>query len=109
MSMCMIINQIKNILNQNMHILFILPGHSDVYMNMLMSLCSTVSIYIYTCFLQGDIEKKMGLTPLTTMDRQKADSIPMNQVQFLSVVVMPCVNILSRILISVKPMYHGCR
>lgn len=48
-----------------------------------------VAVYIYDEFFkQGDLEKKMGKTPLEMMDREKA-SIPELQIQFLNHVCLP--------------------
>lgn len=44
---------------------------------------------------QGDIEKRMNLVPLPLMDREKSDSVPEDQIQFLTVVVVPCVELLA--------------
>ena len=40
-------------------------------------------------FTQGDLEKKMGTSPIEAMDREKAH-IPTLQIQFLENVVIPC-------------------
>lgn len=51
----------------------------------------------------------MGLTPLSMMDREKQHMIPEDQVQFLTVVVMPCVELLKLILPNTEDMYIECR
>ncbi|CAG9858267.1 unnamed protein product [Phyllotreta striolata] len=46
---------------------------------------------------QGDLEKRMGLTPLSLMDRDKSQMVPEDQVQFMTIIVLPCVDILINI------------
>ncbi|CAH2012070.1 unnamed protein product [Acanthoscelides obtectus] len=59
------------------------------------NLCDGVYREFYN---QGDLEKKMGLTPLSLMDRDKSANVPEDQVQFLTVIVLPCVELLKTIL-----------
>nr|CAH7748344.1 unnamed protein product [Callosobruchus chinensis] len=59
------------------------------------NLCDSVYKEFYN---QGDLEKKMGLTPLSLMDRDKSANVPEDQVQFLSVIVIPCVELLKNVL-----------
>lgn len=54
---------------------------------------------------QGDMEKKMGLNPLSIMDREKQHTIPQDQVQFLSIIVIPCVDLLRVVLPNTEDMY----
>lgn len=58
---------------------------------------------------QGDTEKNMGLTPLSMMDREKKHMIPADQVQFLSVVVEPCTEILMMLLPNTEQLNEECR
>lgn len=58
---------------------------------------------------QGDTEKSMGLTPLSMMDREKKHMIPVDQVQFLTVVVEPCTEILKVLLPNTAPLNEECR
>lgn len=55
---------------------------------------------------QGDLEKKMGLNPLSLMDREKSQMVPEDQVQFLSVIVLPCVDLLQRILPNTRELHN---
>ncbi|XP_060525449.1 cAMP and cAMP-inhibited cGMP 3',5'-cyclic phosphodiesterase 10A-like isoform X2 [Cylas formicarius] len=48
-------------------------------------------------YYQGDKEKEMGLVPLSMMDRDKSAQVPEDQVQFLSVVVLPCTDLLKSV------------
>ncbi|XP_076250333.1 putative 3',5'-cyclic phosphodiesterase pde-5 [Rhynchophorus ferrugineus] len=47
---------------------------------------------------QGDKEKAMGLTPLSLMDREKSALIPEDQVNFLTIIVLPCTDLLKSVL-----------
>lgn len=49
-------------------------------------------------YLQGDEEKKMGLCPITMMDRAKQRELPQSQVGFLKGIVKPCYSILASVL-----------
>lgn len=70
-----------------------------------LAICKNITEDVYEEFYQqGDVEKKMGFVPLPTMDRAFADMVPENQVQFISVVVLPCVETLSRIFTTLSPM-----
>ncbi|KAJ8934359.1 hypothetical protein NQ314_013400 [Rhamnusium bicolor] len=55
------------------------------------NICDNVYKEFYN---QGDLEKQMGLVPLSLMDREKSQMEPEDQVQFLTVVVLPCVELL---------------
>ncbi|RZC35129.1 cAMP and cAMP-inhibited cGMP 3',5'-cyclic phosphodiesterase 10A [Asbolus verrucosus] len=55
---------------------------------------------------QGDMEKQMGLHPLSIMDRDKTHTIPEDQVQFLNIVVIPCVDILRVVLPNTEDLYN---
>lgn len=95
------------------------PKHRRLVKNLMMTacdlsgqtkplhICNKISLDVYEeFFTQGDIEKKMGYTPLPTMDRDKHDMFAENQVQFLSVVVLPCVQTVARIFNSLVPLAH---
>ncbi|XP_050308589.1 cAMP and cAMP-inhibited cGMP 3',5'-cyclic phosphodiesterase 10A-like isoform X2 [Anthonomus grandis grandis] len=47
---------------------------------------------------QGDKEKAMGLNPLSLMDREKSSQIPEDQVNFLTIIVLPCTDLLKSFL-----------
>lgn len=60
---------------------------------------SIVCIFILEEFYnQGDKEKAMGLTPLSLMDREKSAQIPEDQVNFLTIIVLPCTDLLKSFL-----------
>lgn len=75
-----------------------------------LQICQKITEDVYEEFyLQGDVEKRMGYLPLPTMDRDKKGMIAENQVQFLSVVVLPCVETVSRIFGALSPMVWDCK
>lgn len=56
--------------------------------------------------MEGDREKSMGLCPLSIMDREKLNMVPIDQVQFLTIVVLPCVLILMKVLPNCSSLYR---
>lgn len=75
-----------------------------------LAVCKKITEDVYEEFYQqGDVEKKMGFIPLPTMDRDLNDMVPENQVQFMSIVVLPCVETLSRIFTTLSPMVWDTR
>nr|XP_023015593.1 cAMP and cAMP-inhibited cGMP 3',5'-cyclic phosphodiesterase 10A-like [Leptinotarsa decemlineata] len=66
------------------------------------NICDNVYKEFYN---QGDLEKKMGLTPLSLMDREKSQMVPEDQVQFLTVIVLPCVELLRKIFPNTKDLH----
>lgn len=58
---------------------------------------------------QGDIEKTFGLCPLSMMDRDKVNLIPEDQVQFLSVVVIPCTELLELVFPNTEDLKKGAK
>ncbi|XP_063826354.1 cAMP and cAMP-inhibited cGMP 3',5'-cyclic phosphodiesterase 10A-like [Ostrinia nubilalis] len=58
---------------------------------------------------QGDKERAMGYTPLSMMDRRRSVNQPAEQIQFLSVVVLPCLLLLQNIFPSTGPLTDKCR
>ncbi|XP_022919275.1 cAMP and cAMP-inhibited cGMP 3',5'-cyclic phosphodiesterase 10A-like [Onthophagus taurus] len=56
-------------------------------------------------YKQGDIERSMGYTPLSTMDRLKQYNIPEDQVEFLSVLVIPACDLLRKCFPNTSPLY----
>lgn len=79
--------------------------------------CSGVNHHLLLLFFsiigefykQGDREKGMGLVPLSMMDREKSHMIPEDQVQFLTVVVRPCTELLKLLLPNTEDLYTECR
>ncbi|KAL3277038.1 hypothetical protein HHI36_012400 [Cryptolaemus montrouzieri] len=59
-------------------------------------------------YSQGDKEKKLGFPPLSMMDRDKQHLIPEDQIQFLSVIVLPATEILKSILANTVDLYTEC-
>ncbi|XP_045449817.1 cAMP and cAMP-inhibited cGMP 3',5'-cyclic phosphodiesterase 10A-like [Melitaea cinxia] len=58
---------------------------------------------------QGDQEREMGYTPLSMMDRRRSANQPAEQIQFLSVVVLPCLLLLQNIFPNTSPLTDNCR
>lgn len=56
-------------------------------------------------YKEGDREKEMGLCPLSIMDREKQNMIPADQVQFLTVVLLPCALMITKILPNCGQLY----
>ncbi|CAH1173827.1 unnamed protein product [Phaedon cochleariae] len=69
------------------------------------NICDNVYKEFYN---QGDLEKKMGLVPLSLMDREKSQMVPEDQVQFLSVIVLPCVELLKNIFPNTGELHTEC-
>ncbi|CAH2267883.1 jg13014 [Pararge aegeria aegeria] len=59
--------------------------------------------------LKGDKEREMGYTPLSMMDRRRSVNQPAEQIQFLSVVVLPCLLLLQNIFPNTSPLIDNCR
>ncbi|KAJ0183100.1 hypothetical protein K1T71_001076 [Dendrolimus kikuchii] len=58
---------------------------------------------------QGDRERAMGYSPLSMMDRRRSINQPAEQIQFLSVVVLPCLLLLQNIFPNTSPLTDNCR
>ncbi|OWR51617.1 putative phosphodiesterase 10A [Danaus plexippus plexippus] len=59
--------------------------------------------------LKGDKERRMGYTPLSMMDRRRSVNQPAEQIQFLSVVVLPCLLLLQNIFPNTAQLTENCR
>ncbi|XP_034829415.1 cAMP and cAMP-inhibited cGMP 3',5'-cyclic phosphodiesterase 10A-like isoform X1 [Maniola hyperantus] len=69
-----------------------------------------IALDIYEEFYnQGDKERAMGYTPLSMMDRRRNVNQPAEQIQFLSVVVLPCLLLLQNIFPNTSPLIDNCR
>ncbi|XP_068617284.1 cAMP and cAMP-inhibited cGMP 3',5'-cyclic phosphodiesterase 10A-like [Battus philenor] len=68
----------------------------------------TESIY-EEFYNQGDRERAMGYTPLSMMDRRRRINQPAEQIQFLSVVVLPCLMLLTNIFPNTCQLMDNCR
>ncbi|XP_073955765.1 cAMP and cAMP-inhibited cGMP 3',5'-cyclic phosphodiesterase 10A-like [Choristoneura fumiferana] len=60
-------------------------------------------------YSQGDKEREMGYTPLSMMDRKRCLNQPAEQIQFLSVVVLPCLLLLQTLFPNTSPLIDNCR
>ncbi|KAH9631845.1 hypothetical protein HF086_000669 [Spodoptera exigua] len=60
-------------------------------------------------YAQGDRERAMGYTPLSMMDRRRSINQPAEQIQFLSVVVLPCLLMLQNVFPNTSPLTDNCR
>ncbi|CAG9562355.1 unnamed protein product [Danaus chrysippus] len=60
-------------------------------------------------YKQGDKERRMGYTPLSMMDRRRSINQPAEQIQFLSVVVLPCLLLLQNIFPNTAQLTENCR
>ncbi|XP_063621951.1 cAMP and cAMP-inhibited cGMP 3',5'-cyclic phosphodiesterase 10A-like [Cydia splendana] len=58
---------------------------------------------------QGDKERAMGYTPLSMMDRRRSSNQPAEQIQFLCVVVMPCLLLLQHVFPNTAQLADNCR
>ncbi|CAK1541879.1 unnamed protein product [Leptosia nina] len=58
---------------------------------------------------QGDEERALGYTPLSMMDRSRSLNQPAEQIQFLSVVVIPCLVMVQNIFPNTNPLLDNCR
>ncbi|CAH2046869.1 unnamed protein product, partial [Iphiclides podalirius] len=98
------------------------PAHRRLLKGILMTTCDlsgcckpfgvakeiTESIYA-EFYEQGDRERALGYTPLSMMDRRRSANQPAEQIQFLSVVVLPCLMLLTSILPNTSPLLDNCR
>ncbi|XP_068082303.1 cAMP and cAMP-inhibited cGMP 3',5'-cyclic phosphodiesterase 10A-like [Anabrus simplex] len=59
-------------------------------------------------YKQGDTEKGMGMCPLSMMDREKQYMVPDDQINFISVVCLPCINLLAELLPNTEILLEQC-
>ncbi|RZB39878.1 cAMP and cAMP-inhibited cGMP 3',5'-cyclic phosphodiesterase 10A, partial [Asbolus verrucosus] len=57
-------------------------------------------------YREGDLEKEMGSCPLPLMDREMQYTVAEDQVRFLSIIVIPCVDLLRTILPNTERLYN---
>ncbi|GLH07158.1 cAMP-specific 3',5'-cyclic phosphodiesterase, isoform F [Gryllus bimaculatus] len=57
---------------------------------------------------QGDTERNMGLSPLSLMDREKQQMIPEDQVQFITFVCLPCIQLMVELLPNTISIRNLC-
>lgn len=58
---------------------------------------------------QGDQEKRLGTKPIPSMDRTKSALVPEIQVQFMRIVVLPCFDMIRKILPETEVMYANSK
>ncbi|XP_050678798.1 cAMP and cAMP-inhibited cGMP 3',5'-cyclic phosphodiesterase 10A-like isoform X2 [Leptidea sinapis] len=58
---------------------------------------------------QGDKEREMGYHPLSMMDRNRRLNQPAEQIQFLSVVIIPCLMMLQTLFPNTSPLMENCK
>jgi hypothetical protein len=59
-------------------------------------------------YSQGDIELQQGREPNPLMDRRKADEQPKSQVEFLSNITIPCLQVIKDLLPDVYRYLNNC-
>lgn len=87
---------------------------TDVITSKLTLLCDVANplllifiVYTEEFYNQGDIEKELGQCPISIMDRLKMERMPEDQVQFITVIAIPCVDLLRRLLPNTETLYTG--
>ncbi|XP_063773618.1 cAMP and cAMP-inhibited cGMP 3',5'-cyclic phosphodiesterase 10A isoform X2 [Pseudophryne corroboree] len=96
--------------------------HRDRLIGLLMTACDLCSVTkhwpvtrmiaddIYAEFwAEGDEMKRIGISPIPMMDRDKKDEIPQGQIGFYNAVAIPCYTTLSQIFSSTRPLLSACR
>lgn len=56
-------------------------------------------------YAQGDMEKAMGMNPLSIMDRDKAHLVAEFQVDFLRIICLPCFHLMKTVLPNTEPLH----
>ncbi|KAI4456413.1 cyclic nucleotide phosphodiesterase [Holotrichia oblita] len=64
----------------------------------------TENLYV-EFYAQGDIEKSMGLQPISLMNREKVFYQPEDQVTFLTVLVLPCADLIRKLLVDCETLH----
>jgi cAMP and cAMP-inhibited cGMP 3',5'-cyclic phosphodiesterase 10 len=95
-------------------------SHRDIIKSIMMNTCDLsgqckpflaarrITDCLYREFYrQGDMEKELGVCPLSVMDRDKELCIPEDQIRFLNVVVIPCVELLRAMLPNTRELNSG--
>jgi hypothetical protein len=59
-------------------------------------------------YFQGDIELQQGREPNPLMDRRRADEQPKTQVEFLSNITIPCLQVIKDLLPDVYRYLNNC-
>ncbi|XP_056422805.1 cAMP and cAMP-inhibited cGMP 3',5'-cyclic phosphodiesterase 10A isoform X3 [Hyla sarda] len=97
-------------------------GHRDRLIGLMMTACDLCSVTklwpvtrmiaddIYAEFwAEGDEMKRLGISPIPMMDRDKKDEIPQGQIGFYNAVAVPCYTTLSQIFPTTRPLLNACR
>nr|DBA26758.1 TPA: hypothetical protein GDO54_010972 [Pyxicephalus adspersus] len=97
-------------------------AHRDRMIGLMMTACDLCSVTklwpvtrliaddIYAEFWEeGDEMKRLGISPIPMMDRDKKDEIPQGQIGFYNAVAIPCYMTLSQIFPSTQPLLNACR
>ncbi|XP_040206571.1 cAMP and cAMP-inhibited cGMP 3',5'-cyclic phosphodiesterase 10A isoform X3 [Rana temporaria] len=97
-------------------------AHRDRMIGLMMTACDLCSVTklwpvtrhiaddIYDEFwTEGDEMKRLGISPIPMMDREKKDEIPHGQIGFYNAVAVPCYTTLSQIFPSTRPLLTACR
>uniref|UniRef100_A0A6I8SRC5 Phosphodiesterase n=1 Tax=Xenopus tropicalis TaxID=8364 RepID=A0A6I8SRC5_XENTR len=96
-------------------------AHRDRLIGLMMTACDLCSVTklwpvtrliaddIYAEFwTEGDEMKRLGISPIPMMDRDKQDEIPQGQMGFYNAVAVPCYTTLSEIFPSTRPLLQAC-
>jgi len=59
-------------------------------------------------YAQGDIERQQGREPIPLMDRRRADEQPRSQVEFLTNITIPCLQLMKDLLPDVYRYLNNC-
>ncbi|XP_031757890.1 cAMP and cAMP-inhibited cGMP 3',5'-cyclic phosphodiesterase 10A isoform X3 [Xenopus tropicalis] len=97
-------------------------AHRDRLIGLMMTACDLCSVTklwpvtrliaddIYAEFwTEGDEMKRLGISPIPMMDRDKQDEIPQGQMGFYNAVAVPCYTTLSEIFPSTRPLLQACK
>uniref|UniRef100_A0A667XL20 Phosphodiesterase n=1 Tax=Myripristis murdjan TaxID=586833 RepID=A0A667XL20_9TELE len=97
-------------------------GHRDRVIGLMMTACDLCSVTklwpitrltandIYAEFwAEGDEMKKIGMQPISMMDRDKKDEVPQGQVGFYNAVAVPCYTTLSELFPPSGPLLKACK
>ncbi|XP_078504752.1 cAMP and cAMP-inhibited cGMP 3',5'-cyclic phosphodiesterase 10A isoform X2 [Lissotriton helveticus] len=96
--------------------------HRERLIGLLMTACDLCSVTklwpvtkltandIYAEFWsEGDEMKRLGISPIPMMDRDKKDEIPQGQIGFYNAVAIPCYTTLTQIFPPARPLLQACR
>ncbi|XP_061645057.1 cAMP and cAMP-inhibited cGMP 3',5'-cyclic phosphodiesterase 10A isoform X1 [Phyllopteryx taeniolatus] len=97
-------------------------SHRDRVIGLMMTACDLCSVTkqwqitrltandIYAEFwAEGDEMKKIGMQPISMMDRDKKDEVPQGQVGFYNAVAIPCYTTLADLFPPSSPLLKACK